>query len=233
MERYHAPAFWLVPSRFVWCFLWVTMLAACQPQTNNVEPGEGAFYLRLGGTLYRVPFKLKPLITEYHPDALKSELAKGRGTRTNPIDSELFSFRPYTLESGQGIAPVARIKSKRFWGEGKGSQAWPKANASIESFAVEATGADLNDPGSDFRRYNFLVTTTYDDGTLQESPLRCRGHDLYGQDPQWGLSNCRMYVRLSESARLSLRIEPGRDFEKIERDFRASFDAVRDMNMEQ
>lgn len=209
------------------------MIAACQPQANNVQAGEGAFYLRLGEELYHVPFEFKPLVTEYASDALKSELAKGRGTQKNPIDSELFSFQPYTPEGGQGIAPVARIKSKRFWGEGEGNQSWPGPSASIISFTVEAISADLNDPGSDFREYNFLATTTYDDGVVQKSPLKCRGHDLYGQDPQLGLYNCRMYIRFSESALLTIRIDPGRDFTKIERDFRASFEAAGDMNMEQ
>lgn len=72
------------------------MLAACQQQASNVQAGEGAFYLRLGEELYHVPFEFKPLVTKYASDALKSELAKGRGTRKNPIDSELFSFQPYT-----------------------------------------------------------------------------------------------------------------------------------------
>jgi len=221
-------------ARIVWFLLCANMLVACHSPANNVEADEGAFYLRLGGDLYRVPFEFKPLVTEYPSDALESELAKGRGTQADPIDSELFSFRPYPRTDSQRRVPVARILASRNWSNKTKDADWPSPGASIESFELEFISAGFNDPGSDFREYSFSATTKFDDGIVQQSPFKCRGHDRYGEGPQWeALSGCGINIRLSESARLSLRIQPGHDFEKIERDFRASFAAARCMKLEQ
>lgn len=216
--------------RSVLCLVVASMVAGCEPQASNLETDKQVIFVRLGGEIYRVPFEFKPLLTEYTSNAVRAEVAKGRGTQANPIDSELFSFRPYPRTDSQKRVPVARIIAPRNSPDEAKKANWPSPGASIESFELEFVSSGFDDPASDFREYGFSATTKFDDGTVQQSPLECRGHDRYGQDPQWGaLSGCGINIRLSENARLSLRIQPGHDFEKIERDFRASFAATRDM----